>query len=60
MLRNFTRNLRIFLDIFELLKEKQNCSGKTVLKMWSQILGKMAVLVHKITLYKKSKKLKKT
>ena len=41
---NFTRNLRMFLDNFELCKEnKKNSSGKTVVKVWSQILDKMTV-----------------
>ena len=39
---------------FELCKEnKKNSSGKTFLKMWSQILGNMAALVQEISLKKK-------
>ena len=58
-LRNFTRNLRMFLESFELgVQNKNNSLGKTVLKMWSQICGKIAMLVHKITLKKKCKKVK--
>ena len=59
-LRNFTRNLRMFRDIFELCKEKEknNSSEKTVLKLWSQILSKMAVLVHEISLKKSARKKK--
>ena len=54
---NFTLNLRMFLDIVELCKEnKKNSSGKTVLKMWSRILGQMAVLVQEISLKKKNAK----
>ena len=57
-LRKFTRNLRMFLDIFELCKEnkQKNSSGKPVLKIWYQIWGKMAVLVHDISLEKSAKK----
>ena len=43
-LPNFTRNLRMFLDRFELwVQNKKNCLEKTVLKMWSQICGKIAM-----------------
>ena len=46
-LRNFTYNLRMFPDILSFAKKtKTKSSGKTILKMWSQILDKMAVLVH--------------
>ena len=58
-LRNFTGNLRIFLDSFELSIGNQIFFiEKTVLKMWSQICGKNAMLVHKVTLKKKCKKVK--
>ena len=58
-LHNLTRNLRMFLEIFELCKEnKKKCLGKTVLKMWSQILNKIVALVHEISLKKKCKKVK--
>ena len=41
------------LDIFMLCKEnKKNSSENTVLKMRSQILDKMAVLVHEVSLKK--------
>ena len=53
-LRNFTRHLHMFLEIFELCKEnKKNCLGKTVLKMWSQICEKMPYYVQQIALKKK-------
>ena len=50
----------MFLDIFELCKEKEknNSSEKNVLKLWSQILSKMAVLVHEISLKKSARKKK--
>ena len=55
-LRNFTRNLRIFLDSLELwIENKKNILGKTVLKIWSQICGKNTMLVQKITLKKVQK-----
>ena len=42
-LRNFTRNLLMFLHNFKLLIEnKQKILGKTVLKIWSQICENMA------------------
>ena len=59
-LRNFTRNLHMFLDNFELSiqNKRKNCLGKTVLEIWSQICSKIAMLVHKITLKKNGKKVK--
>ena len=52
---HFTRNLRKFLDILELqIENKKKCLGKTVLKIWSLICGKMAAFVRKMTLQKKS------
>ena len=51
---HFRRNLRMFLDIFELqIENKKNALGKTVLKTWSQICGKFASFVHETTLKKK-------
>ena len=45
-LRNFTRILCMFLDSFGLLIEnKKNYLGRTVLEMWSQVCGKIAMLV---------------
>ena len=59
-LRNFTRNLRMFLESFELLvPNKKNSSRKTVFKMWSHICGIVNMLVHKIT-WKKVQKSKNT
>ena len=58
-LRNFMRNLRIFLDSFELyIENKKNCLGKTFFffLIWSQICGKNAMLVPKVTLRKSAKK----
>ena len=55
--RNFMRNLRIFLDSFELsIENKKNRLGKTVFQMWSQIGGKNSILVHTVTLKKSAKK----
>ena len=51
---HFRRNLRMFLNIFELqIQNKKNALGKTVLKLWPQICRKMASFVHKTTLKKK-------
>ena len=59
VLRNFTRNLRMFLDISKLCKEnRKNGSGKTVLKMRSQTLGNQAVLVHEISFKERCKKVR--
>ena len=55
-LSNFARNLRMFLDIPKHCKAKKKFQKKTVLKMGSLILGKVAVLVHEISLEKKSLK----
>ena len=58
-LRNFTRNLRIFLDSSEIwIENKKNSLGKNVLKIWSQICGKISMLVHKVTMKLKCKKVK--
>ena len=51
----------MFLDILEFrVENKKNYLGKTVLKMWSQILRKMAYVSTKLLLEKNanSKKLK--
>ena len=49
-LRNFTQNLRMFLDSFELsIENKKNSLEKTVLEIWSQICGGIAMLIHKVT-----------
>jgi hypothetical protein len=51
---HFRRNSRMFLDILELqIENKKNALGKTVLKMWSQICGKVPSFVHETTLKKK-------
>ena len=51
---HFRRNSRMFLDILELqIKNKKNALGKTVVKMGSQICGKMPSFVTKMTLKKK-------
>ena len=56
-LRNFTRNLHIFLDNFELpIENKKNSLGKTVLELWSQICGQIAMEINKVTLKKIAKK----
>ena len=48
----------MYLDSFELqIENKKNSLRKTVIKMWSQTCGKIAMLVHKVTL-KKSEKVK--
>ena len=48
-LRNFTHNLRMFLDIFDpSLENKTLSSGKTLEIFWCQIFEKMAMFVHKI------------
>ena len=61
VLRNFTRNLHMFLDSFELSIENNKINvGKTVLNMWSQICGRIAMLIHKVTLGKKVQKSKKS
>ena len=54
-LRNFTRNICMFLDSVELWlkKTKKNSWGKTVLKIWSQICRKMTYCVQ-INALKKS------
>ena len=52
----FTHNLHMFIDR---VQNEKNSLGKTVMKMWSQICGKIAMLVHKVTL-KKRKKVKNT
>ena len=54
--RNFTHKLRMFLDSFELGIKEKNKIKKTILKMWSQISGKIVMLVHKVTLKQKCKK----
>ena len=42
-LRNFTHNLRLFLDSVEhWIESEKNCLGKTVLKMCPQICRKKA------------------
>ena len=40
---------------FQALSTKKESLGKTVLTMWSQIFGKIAMLVHKVTLKKSAK-----
>ena len=37
--------------------QKKNCLGKTVLKIWSQMLQKNGLIVHKPTLEKSAKKI---
>ena len=50
-LRDFTRRLRIFLDILEPKIESQIFSlGQTILKIWSHICENLAQFVHNITL----------
>ena len=59
VLCNFPCDLSMFSDKLKfLIENKKNSLGKTGLKMWSHICGKMAILVHKITLNKKCKKVK--
>ena len=52
-LHNFTHNLRMFLDSFELRVQKKSLGN---VKMWSQICGLIAMLVYKVTLKKSAKK----
>ena len=50
----------MFLDILEFrVENKKKYFGKTVLKMWSQILRKMAYMSTKLLLEKSGKKRKK-
>ena len=50
----------MFLDILEFTVEnKKNCLGKTVVKMWSQMLTKSGSKVHKTTFRKKCENQKK-
>ena len=50
----------MFLDILEYrVENKKNYLGKTVLKIWSQILRKMAFVSTKLFLEKNAKKLNK-
>ena len=56
-IRNFTSILHIFLDSYELkVQRKENCLGKTVMEIWSQVGGKITMLVHKVTFKKSAKK----
>ena len=52
-LRNFTRNFRMFLDSFELSKEKEKKYRKNGLKIWSQMCRNLALYVQKLALKKK-------
>ena len=53
-------HLNMFLDILEFTEEnKKNCLGKTVLKIWSQMLTKNGLSVHKLLLEKSAKTKKK-
>ena len=51
------RILHMFQDILEFIVErkKKNCWGKTVLKIWSQMLTKNSPKVHKTTFRRKCK-----
>ena len=48
----------MLLDSFEFWVQKK-CLGKTFLKVWSQICGQIAMLIHKFTLKKSAIKKKK-
>ena len=41
-------------------RKQKNSLGKTVLEMWSQIFGYIAMVINKVTFPKSAKKVKKT